>query len=140
MGKYDENIIDAANVVDGSNARIIIDGEEEGYGTEFTAEVENDKKTFRVIGCKWELNKASTQKGTFSLTVLKTTSKWIKKGFNKFEIITEIENPGLVGYERIRYKNCMVDKIQLASIKSDENIEIQVDGTFEGFELLDFID
>ncbi len=33
----------------------------------------------------------------------------------------------------------MVDKIQLASIKSDENIEIQVDGTFEGFELLDEI-
>lgn len=47
MGKYDENIIDAANVVDGSNARIIIDGEEEGYGTEFTAEVENDKRLLK---------------------------------------------------------------------------------------------
>ncbi|MEX8160980.1 hypothetical protein [Clostridioides difficile] len=65
MGKYDENIIDAANVADGSNAKIIVDGKEEGYGTEFTAEVENDKKTFRVIGCKWELNKASTQKVLF---------------------------------------------------------------------------
>ncbi|HBF0144799.1 TPA: phage tail tube protein [Clostridioides difficile] len=139
MGKYDENIIDAANVADGSNAKIIVDGKEEGYGTEFTAEVENDKKTFRVIGCKWELNKASTQKGTFSLTVLKTTSEWIERGFDKFELISEIENPGLVGYERIRYKNCMVDKIQLVSIKADENIEIQIDGTFEGYELVDKI-
>lgn len=137
---YSEENLDPTRVMEGSNAKIYVDGKPETYAQEFTADVEDDEKTFNVIGSEWEHVKSSTKKGSFSLKGLKTTSKWLKIGFKRFELLTELNDPEAFGYERIRYKNCKVKKLQLANIKAGETIEEEVEGSFSGYELLDAIE
>ncbi len=137
---YSEENLDPTVFLDSSDAQILISGVKETGIEEFTAEVEDDEQTFKVIGSDWEYVKSSTKKGSFSIKGFKATSAWLKRGFARFEILSEISNPDAVGFERVRYKNCKVKKLQLANIKAGEMINEEIEGSFSGYELLDAIE
>ncbi|MGG7060518.1 phage tail tube protein, partial [Clostridium tertium] len=105
--------------------------------TEVTAEVEMDKKELNFIGDDWTHYKKGNKKGTGSMTGYKITSEMIERGFKKFEVIQALEDPEAYGYERIRLKNCMADKLSLINVKANETIEEETTFTYVGYELLD---
>lgn len=130
---------DASRTIQGNNGKILLDGEWQTNITECTADVEMDKKEINTIGDEWTRYKKGSKKGSGSMTGYKVTSAMIERGFEKFEIITSLEDPEAYGYERIRLKNCMADKIQLANVKANEVVEEETPFTFEDYELLDAI-
>lgn len=130
-------MIDGSRTIHSSNAKIFIDGEWQTNLTEVTAEVEMDKKELNFIGDDWTHYKKGNKKGTGSITGYKVTSEMIERGFKKFEIIQALEDPEAYGYERIRLKNCMADKLSLINVKANETIEEETPFTYVGYELLD---
>lgn len=132
--------LDASRTIHGSKGKIILDGEWQTNLTEATAEVEMDKKELNLLGDDWTRYKEGNKKGTGSITGYKVTSSMIQRGFERFEIIVALEDPEAYGHERIRLKNCMADKIQLANLKANELVEEETPFTFEGYELLDPIE
>ena len=131
--------LDASRTIHGSKGKILVDGKWQTNLTECTAEVELDKKELNVCGDDWTRYKQGSKKGTGSMSGYKITSEIIKRGFKRFEVTTSLEDPEAYGYERIRLKNCMADKMQLINLKANELIEEETPFTFEGFELLDKI-
>ena len=132
--------LDASRTIHGSRGKILLDGEWQTNLTECTADVELDKKELNLLGDDWTRYKEGNKKGTGSMNGYKVTSDMIKRGFKRFEIITALEDPEAYGYERIRLKNCMADKIQLVNLKANELVEEETPFTFEGYELLDPIE
>lgn len=132
--------LDASRTIHGSKGKIILDGEWQTNLTEATAEVEMDKKELNLLGDDWTRYKEGNKKGTGSITGYKVTSSMIQRGFERFEIIVALEDPEAYGHERVRLKNCMADKIQLANLKANELVEEETPFTFEGYELLDPIE
>lgn len=132
--------LDASRTIHGSRGKILLDGEWQTNLTECTADVELDKKELNLLGDDWTRYKEGNKKGTGSMNGYKVTSDMIKRGFKRFEVITALEDPEAYGYERIRLKNCMADKIQLVNLKANELVEEETPFTFEGYELLDPIE
>ena len=132
--------LDASRTIHGSRGKILLDGEWQTNLTECTADVELDKKELNLLGDDWTRYKEGNKKGTGSMNGYKVTSDMIKRGFKRFEIITDLEDPEAYGHERIRLKNCMADKIQLVNLKANELVEEETPFTFEGYELLDPIE
>lgn len=135
-----EDMVDESLVCEGSNVRLIFNGKEEFYAEEISADVEQDEQTFKVLGSKNEYTRGGTEKGSFSLTKLKTDSSLLKLGFDKFEMIYEIGNASQAGYERVRLKNCKLKKLPLINAKGGELLKDEVEGSFSGWEPLDLLD
>ncbi|MCT4593182.1 MAG: phage tail tube protein [Anaeromicrobium sp.] len=133
-------MLDASRTIHGSRGKILIDGEWQTNLTDCTADVELDKKEVNVLGDTWVRYKQGNYKGTGSIRGYKVTSKMIQQGFERFEVITALEDPEAYGHERIRLKNCMADKIQLVNLKANELVEEETPFTFEGYELVDKIE
>lgn len=131
---------DASRTIHGSNGKILLDGDEQTNLTECTAKVTTDKKEVNAIGDDWTRHKKGTKKGTGSMSGYKITSAMIEREFNKFEIISALEDPEAYGYERIRLKNCMADEISLINLKAGDLVTEDTPFTFEGYELLDKIE
>ncbi|RXM79577.1 phage portal protein [Clostridium tetani] len=129
--------LDASRTIRGSKGKILKDGKWQTNLTECTAEVELDKKELNLLGDDWTRYKQGNKKGTGSMSGYKISSEMIQTGFKRFEIITALEDPEAYGYERIRLKNCMADKIQLINLKANELVEEETPFTFEDYELLD---
>lgn len=132
--------LDASKTIHGSNGKILIDGEWQTNLTECTADVELDKKELNLLGDDWTRYKKGNKKGTGSMSGYKISSAMIEREFGRFEIITALEDPEAYGFERIRIKNCMADKLQLVNLKANELVEEETPFTFEGYELLDKIE
>ncbi|KEH90620.1 phage tail tube protein [Clostridium botulinum] len=132
--------LDASRTIHGSKGKILVDGEWQTNLTECTAEVDLDKKELNVCGDDWTRYKQGSKKGTGSMSGYKISSALIERGFKRFEVITALEDPEAYGYERIRLKNCMADKMNLINLKANELVEEETPFTFEGFELLDKIE
>jgi len=130
-------MLDASRTIHGSKGKVLVEGKWQTNLTECTADVEMDKKEINTLGDDWTRYKRGNKKGTGSMNGYKITSAMIERGFEKFEIITALEDPESYGYERIRLKNCMADKIQLVNMKAGEVVEEETSFTFEGYELLD---
>jgi hypothetical protein len=133
-------MLDASRTIHGSRGKILIDGEWQTNLTDCTADVELDKKEVNVLGDTWVRYKQGNYKGTGSIRGYKVSSKMIQQGFERFEVITALEDPEAYGHERIRLKNCMADKIQLVNLKANELVEEETPFTFEGYELVDKIE
>ncbi|WP_010295878.1 phage tail tube protein [Clostridium senegalense] len=131
--------LDSSRTIHGSKGKVLIDGVWQTNLTETTAEVELDKKELNLVGDEWTRYKQGNKKGTGSMNGYKVTSDMIKRGFKRFEIISCLEDPEAYGYERIRLKNCMADKLQLINLKANELVEEETPFTFEGYEFLDEI-
>lgn len=131
---------DASRTIHSSNGKILLDGDEQTNLTECTAKVTTDKKEVNAIGDDWTRHKKGTKKGTGSMSGYKITSAMIEREFNKFEIISALEDPEAYGYERIRLKNCMADEISLINLKAGDLVTEDTPFTFEGYELLDKIE
>lgn len=129
--------LDASRTIHGSKGKILIDGIWQTNLTETTAEVELDKKELNLVGDDWTRYKQGSKKGTGSMSGFKVSSAMIQRGFKRFEVISSLEDPEAYGYERIRLKNCMADKIQLINLKANELVEEETPFTFEDYELLD---
>jgi len=132
--------LDASRTIHGSSGKILVDGQWQTNLTECTADVELDKKELNLLGDDWTRYKKGNKKGTGSMSGYKISSAMIERGFGRFEIITALEDPEAYGFERIRLKNCMADKLQLVNLKANELVEEETPFTFEGYELLDKIE
>lgn len=129
--------LDASRTIHGCRGKILLNGEWQTNLTECVADVDLDKKELNLLGYKWTQYKEGNLKGTGTISGFKVTSKMIENGFKKFEIISALEDPQAYGYERIRLKNCMADKIQLINLKANELVEEETPFTFVEYELLD---
>ena len=131
---------DGSRVFLGTFGKVVVDGEEMAAVSEVEAIVENDKQELDVMGSTWTHHKGGQKSGAGTITGFKLNSSAIKRGFDRFDMITSLDDPEAEGYETIRYKNCMADSIMLANAVAGEVVEEEIPFTFEGYELLDPID
>ena len=131
--------LDASRVCSGTYGKIYVDGEWQTQVSECTFDVEVDMKEILTCGSEWVGHKAGAKKGTGSIKEYKVTSDMIERGFKKFEVISELDDPEAYGYERIRFKNCRVSKISLVNFKPGDIIENETPLVYDGYELLDKI-
>ncbi|MCH3963000.1 MAG: phage tail tube protein [Clostridium sp.] len=132
--------LDASRIVDGSFGRVYKDGVEQTQVQECTADVDLDVKEVNVLGDRWTRHKGGTLKGSGTIKGYKVTSDMIRNGFKRFELITQLDDPEAYGAESVRLMNCMTSKLQLVNLKANDLIDEETPFTFEGYELLDFIE
>lgn len=140
MDEMDIGIFDPDRAIYGSYSKLILDGEWQTNTSHVEAIIDMDKAELDVMGDDWTRYKRGQKKGSGSFTGYKVTSKMIKQGFKRFELIVTLEDPEAYGCERVRLKNCMVDSIQLANVTAGEIVEEETPFTFEGCEPLDYIE
>ncbi|MFG0964555.1 phage tail tube protein [Clostridioides difficile] len=133
---YNDDYIEEASFLNGSDVVILIDGVEELYMEEIKADFEQDEQSIKLLGCQNEISRVGTTKGSFSLNGYKTNSRFAKLGFRSFEIIYKLSNPETLVYESIRLKNCRLKKLPLINSKAGEIVKIEVEGSFRGYDLL----
>ena len=109
--------LDASRVCSGTYGKIYVDGEWQTQVSECTFDVEVDMKEILTCGSEWTGHKAGAKKGSGSIKEYKVTSDMIERGFKKFEVISELDDPEAYGFERIRFKNVRVTKISLVNFK-----------------------
>lgn len=131
--------LDASRVCSGTYGKVYIDGEWQTQVSECTFDVEVDMKEILTCGSEWTGHKAGAKKGSGSIKEYKVTSDMIERGFRKFEVISELDDPEAYGYERIRFKNVRVTKISLVNFKPGDIIENETPVVYDGYELLDKI-
>lgn len=134
---YDEDTLQDDRALSGNDTKIFVDGVHVAYAEEFEWSVENDKKSFSVLGASWEYERDSIKKGTFKFTIYKTDSLMIKTGFKSFEIMSTTD-ADKYGAEKLRFKNCKLKKLG-ANHKAGDLIKEEWEGSFSGFEPLDLI-
>jgi len=129
--------LDSSRVCSGTYGRVFKDGNEYPQVSECTIDVEIDMKEVPTVGSEWVGYKNGLKKGSGNLKGWKVTSEMIQQGFQKFELLTELNDPEAYGCERIRIKNCRFSKINLANFKPGEVIEEEMPFVFTGYELVD---
>jgi hypothetical protein len=127
-------------VVSGIYGKIFIDGEWQTNLNECKATVKMDKRKILLPGDPMTKYKKGTTEGTGTMKGYKVTSRMIQRGFEKFEIITKLDDPEAYGYERIRYIGCMQDELALANFQHGQEVAEETPFTFEDWELLDPIE
>ena len=110
------------------------------------ASVDIKKAIIKPSGDRWERNKVVALSGKGSISGYKVTDELLQevavvassdKPSMRTELILKLDDPESYGAERIRLKNVMFDKIDLANWEHSKEIEEEWPFTFEGFELLD---
>ena len=134
------SVLEPGRVIHGRFGHVLLDGVEQTNLQECTAEVEADMKDLNLLGQDWTQYKAGTLKGSGTMKGYKVTSDLIKRGFKRFEIIVELDDPEAYGYESIRLKNCMATKLNLINLKANDLVDEETPFNFVGYELLDEIE
>jgi len=129
--------LDAEKIIDGTYGELFLDGEWQTNINHLDAVVESQKREVKLSGDRWVRHRRGALRGSGTMSGFKVTSNMIQLGFEKFEIISKLADPNAYGYERVRLKNCMVDRIQLANWTVDEDVTEEIPFTFEDYELLD---
>jgi hypothetical protein len=129
--------MDASRTILGTYGYIYIDGVWQSNLNHMEARVEMQKRELQLSGDRWIRHKKGPLKGTGTMSGFKVTSDMIRREFNKFEIISKLDDPEAYGFERIRLMNVMPDRIELANFKSGEEVTEEIPFTFEDYELLD---
>lgn len=129
--------MDASRVFMGTYGKIFIGGEWQSNFNHLEANVEIQKKELNLAGDPWVRHKKGPMKGTGTISGFKVTSDMIARGFDKFELISKLEDPEAYGYETITLKNVMLDKLQLANWTAGEEVKEEVSFTFEEYTLND---
>lgn len=124
-------------VILGTYGKLYVDGQWQTNVNRVEAQVEMEKRELNLSGDPWVRHKRGPLRGTGTMSGFKVTSDWIRRGFQRFEIICSLEDPEAYGHERIRLMNCMVDRVQLANWQAGEEVQEEIPFTFEGYELLD---
>lgn len=129
--------LDASRTILGTYGQIFIDGVWQTNLNHLEANVEIQKRELNLSGDPWVRHKKGPMKGTGTMSGFKVTSDMIRRGFQKFEIISKLADPEAYGYERIRLMNVMPDRLQLANWTAGEEVTEEIPFTFEEYELLD---
>ncbi|MEF3302396.1 phage tail tube protein [Paenibacillus sp. GYB003] len=129
--------MDANRVFMGTYGKIFIDGVWQSNFNHLEANVEIQKKELNLAGDPWVRHKKGPMKGTGTISGFKVTSDMIARGFNKFELISKLEDPEAFGFETITLKNVMLDKLQLANWTAGEEVKEEISFTFEEYTLND---
>ncbi len=130
-------MLDASRVILGTHGQLHIDGMWQTHINKLEASVEIEKRELNLVGNDWKVHKNGVKKGTGTMSGYKVTSDMIRRGFQKFDIISKLDDPESYGHERVRLIRCMADKIQLANWTAGEEVPEETTFTFEGYELLD---
>lgn len=133
--------LDASRTILGSYGQIMIEGEWQSNLNHLEANVEIQKRELNLC-CgsdeqPWVKHKRGPLKGSGTMSGFKVSSAMVQRGFAKFEIISKLDDPESYGFERIRLKNVMADRLQLANWTAGEEVTEELPFTFEGYELLD---
>ncbi len=138
--------LDASRIINGTFGSVWMDGQWLTNFNHLEANVEVQKAEIKLSGDRWTRRKVTGLNGTGTISGFKVTSDLIQlmapvadntKGAVKTEIISKLADPEAYRYERIRLKNVMFDRIQLANWTAGENVTEEWPFTFEEFELLD---
>ncbi|TNJ65166.1 phage portal protein [Paenibacillus hemerocallicola] len=129
--------MDASRVFMGTYGKIFIGGIWQSNFNHLEASVEIQKRELNLAGDPWVRHKKGPMKGTGTISGFKVTSDMIARGFDKFELISKLEDPEAYGYETITLKNVMLDKLQLANWTAGEEVKEEVSFTFEEYALND---
>ena len=129
--------LDASRTILGTYGQVFIDGAWQTNLNHLEANVEVQKRELNLSGDPWVRHKKGLLKGTGTMSGFKVTSAMIQRGFQKFEVISKLDDPEAYGYERIRLMNVMPDRLQLANFTAGEEVLEEVPFTFEDYELLD---
>lgn len=129
--------LDASRVILGTYGQVFIDGVWQTNLNHLEANVEITKRELNLSGDIWTRHKKGPLRGSGTMSGFKVTSAMIQREFNKFEIISKLDDPEAYGHERIRLLNVMPDRIQLANWTAGEEVTEEIPFTFEGYELLD---
>lgn len=129
--------MDANRVFMGTYGKIFIGGVWQSNFNHLEASVEIQKKELNLAGDPWVRHKKGPMKGTGTISGFKVTSDMIARGFDKFELISKLEDPEAYGFETITLKNVMLDKLQLANWTAGEEVKEEVSFTFEEYTLND---
>lgn len=129
--------LDASRTILGTYGQLFIDGEWQTNINHLEANVEIQKRELNLSGDPWVRHKKGPLKGSGTMSGFKVTSDMIRRGFEKFEIISKLADPEAYGYERVRLMNVMPDRLQLANWTAGEEVTEEIPFTFEEYELLD---
>ncbi|PYI52545.1 phage tail tube protein [Paenibacillus flagellatus] len=129
--------MDANRVFLGTYGKIFIGGVWQSNFNHLEANVEIQKRELNLAGDPWVRHKKGPMKGTGTVSGFKVTSDMIARGFDKFELVSKLEDPEAYGYETITLQNVMLDKLQLANWTAGEEVKEEVSFTFEGYVLND---
>lgn len=138
--------LDSTRVISGSFGEVYVDGNWETNFNHLEANVEIQKAEIRPSGDRWVHHKTTGLRGTGTISGYKVTSRLIQlndpirdnaQGAVKTEIVSKLADPEAYGYERIRLKNVMFDRISLANWTTGEVVNEEWPFTFEDYELLD---
>lgn len=132
--------LDSTRVIKGTYGKLFIDGEWQTNINSLEATVANNKSELNLSGDPWVRHKKGSLKGTGTMSGYKVTSDMLQRGFNKFDVISKLDDPEAYGAEKIRLKNVMLDEIQLANWTAGEDVTEETPFTFEGYELLNPIE
>lgn len=129
--------MDASRVFLGTYGKIFIGGVWQSNFNHLEANVEIQKRELNLAGDPWVRHKKGPLKGTGTISGFKVTSDMIARGFDKFELISKLEDPEAYGYETITLKNVMLDRLQLANWTAGEEVQEEIPFTFEEYTLND---
>lgn len=129
--------MDANRVILGTYGKIFIGGEWQSNFNHLEANVEIQKRELNLAGDPWVRHKKGPLKGTGTVSGFKVTSDMITRGFERFELMSKLEDPEAFGFETITLKNVMLDKLQLANWTAGEEVKEEVSFTFEEYTLND---
>jgi hypothetical protein len=133
----DELALDANRTILGTYGQVYIGGRWQTNINHLEANAETQKRELNLSGDPWVRHKKGPLKGTGTMSGFKVTSEMIQREFDKFEIISKLADPEGYGHERIRLKNVMPDRLQLANWTAGEEVAEEAPFTFEEYELLD---
>lgn len=140
-------ILDASRTINGSYGTVYVDGKWMTNFNECEASVEIQKADIRPAGSRWVAKKITGLAGTGRIKGYKVTSELTQKHTGTTsddrakpyytEIIYKLDDPEAHGYERVRLKNVIFDKIDLTSFTPGEIVMTEWPFTFTDYELLD---
>jgi len=130
-------MMDPTRAILGTHGKVFVDGVWQSNLNHLEASVEIEKRELKLSGMEWTAHKLGIKKGTGTMSGFKVTSDMIRRGFNKFNIISKLNDPEAYGHENIELYNVIPDKIQLANWTAGEEVTEEVTFTFEGYKLVD---
>lgn len=129
--------LDASRVILGTYGQVFINGVWQTNFNHMEANVEIQKKELNLAGDPWVRHKRGPLKGTGTISGFKVTSDMINRGFEKFTLMSKLDDPDAYGFERITINNVMLDKLQLVNWTAGEEVKEEISFTFEGYTLND---
>ena len=129
--------LDPSRVIMGTFGQIFIGGEWQSNLNHLEATVEIDKKELNLVGTDYTVYKKGRKKASGTMSGYKISSAMLNRGFERFDIISTLNDPEAYGYERVKLINCMADRLQLANWTAGEEVAEETPFTFEAYELVD---